>query len=57
MGIPTLVMLYTGIRKGELLALKWEDVDLAGERLTGNKAVTFHNNSVSIKMPKTKAGI
>ncbi|MFR4000447.1 MAG: hypothetical protein ACLT03_05375 [Christensenellales bacterium] len=57
MGIPTLVMLYTGIRKGELLALKWEDVDLAGERLTVNKAVTFHNNSVSIKMPKTKAGI
>lgn len=56
MGIPALVMLYTGIRKGELLALKWEDVDLKTERLTVNKAVAFHNNSVSIKTPKTKAG-
>lgn len=57
MGIPALVMLYTGIRKGELLALKWEDVDLEAERLTVNKAAAFHNNSVSIKTPKTKAGI
>lgn len=56
MGIPALVMLYTGIRKGELLALKWEDVDLVGERLTVNKAVAFPDNSVSIKTPKTKAG-
>lgn len=56
MGIPALVMLYTGIRKGELLALKWEDVDLVEERLTVNKAVAFPNNSVSIKTPKTKAG-
>ncbi|MEG1884211.1 MAG: site-specific integrase [Clostridia bacterium] len=56
MGIPALSMLYMGIRKGELIALKWEDIDLAGERLSVNKAVTFHNNSVSVKTPKTKSG-
>lgn len=46
MGIPALVMLYTGIRKGELLALKWEDVDLVGERLTVNKAVADRKSVV-----------
>ena len=56
MGIPALVMLYTGIRKGELLALKWEDVDLVGERLTVNKAVAFPDNSVSIKTPEDQGG-
>lgn len=56
MGVPALILLYTGIRKGELLALTWEDVDLEGEWLTVNKAVWFDNNRVSVKTPKSKAG-
>lgn len=56
MGIPALIMLYTGIRKGELLALKWEDIDLDEERLTVNKAVAYHNNQGTVKTPKTRAG-
>ena len=55
-GIPALIVLYTGIRKGELIALKWENIDLSTERLSVNKAVAFHNNSVSVKTPKTKSG-
>ena len=57
MGIPALIMLYTGIRKGELIALTWNDIDLDAERLSVNKAATFHNNTVSIKTPKTKSGL
>ena len=56
MGVPALIMLYTGIRKGELIALTWQDIDLETERLFVNKAATFHNNDVSIKTPKTKSG-
>ena len=37
---PALVLLFsTGIRRGELLGLKWEDVDFQGRRLTIRRAI------------------
>lgn len=56
MGMPTLLMLYCGIRRGELLALTWGDVNLKDKRLRVNKAVYFDGNTAIIKAPKTKAG-
>ena len=38
MGLPALLMMYCGLRRGELLALTWGDVDTKNKRLTINKA-------------------
>ena len=36
-----MLMLYTGLRRGEVLALRWEDIDLKNKSLTVNKTVIF----------------
>ena len=57
MGVPTLLMRYCGLRRGELLALTWADIDMKAKTVSINKAVSFDNNRPSVKTPKTKAGI
>ncbi len=48
---PVLVAaLHTGARRGELLALRWEDVDLRGRTLTIRRAAT---PSAGTKVPKS----
>ncbi len=56
MGIPALIMLYCGIRRGELLALTWRDIDLKLKRISITKAVFYYGNQAEIKAPKSKAG-
>ena len=53
--LPCLLMIYTGLRFGELAALTWSDVDLAENTITVNKSYDF--KSQSIKTPKTEAGV
>lgn len=50
------IMLYTGLRRGEVLALTVDDVDLSDRMLTVNKSLYFEANSPNIKEPKSKAG-
>lgn len=57
MGIPALVMLYCGLRRGEIIALTWRDVDLQAKTITVNKAADFAVNAATIKSPKTAAGV
>lgn len=50
------IALYCGLRRGEVLALTWEDIDFNSRILTINKAIYFKVNIPLIKPPKTKAG-
>lgn len=50
--------LYAGLRRGEILALTWDDIDLRRRLLHVRKALYFQDNAPVIKpMPKTEAGI
>ena len=50
-------ILYTGCRRGELLALTWEDVDIEGRWITIGKSLYYVNGTPTVKDPKTQAGI
>lgn len=58
MQLGAMIMMYAGLRRGELLALIWSDIDLEGRTITVNKAVEYHNGVPSVKTStKTDAGI
>jgi integrase len=46
--------LSTGMRQGELLALKWEDVDLDGGRVRVRRTLTHVDKAFVLGEPKTK---
>lgn len=46
--------IYTGLRKGELLALQWSDIDFKNDLLKVSKAVTLVDGRQICKAPKTK---
>lgn len=48
-----LTLLYTGLRRGEALALTWEDIDFNNSCIHVNKSVEFINNQPRVKPPKT----
>jgi integrase len=52
-----LTMLYTGIRRGEALALTSKDINFDTNIITINKAIAFKGNSSILKYPKTKSGV
>lgn len=46
--------IYTGLRKGEILALEFSDVDLNADTISITKAATVVNGEQVCKQPKTK---
>ena len=50
-------LLYTGLRKGELLALTYADIDYNNSRIFINKSVEYVSNSPRITTPKTNNGV
>ena len=50
-------MLYTGIRRGEALALTYEDIDWENELININKSLYHKHNLPEIKSPKTESGV
>lgn len=50
------VALMTGMRKGEILALKWKDIDFEKNYIYVTKSVAHDGDKPVIKTPKTEAG-
>jgi len=50
---PVAVAVGTGLRRGELLGLRWPDVDFEGGRLTVRRSVETVNGITRAKPPKT----
>ena len=51
------LLMYTGMRRGEALGLRWEDIDLENNVLHIRRNVTHpQRNAPEITTPKTKAG-
>lgn len=46
--------IYAGLRKGELLALQWSDIDFTADQVRVSKAVSVVNGEQVCKAPKTK---
>lgn len=56
-GVFAYFLLYTGLRKGEALALQWQDIDFEKNYIYVNKAVFFGEKGPDIKSTKTESGI
>lgn len=51
------IAIYSGLRKGEILALKWSDIDFTEDIIHVTKSVAHEGDKPYIKLPKTDAGI
>lgn len=56
-GFFAYLILYTGLRRGEALALRYSDIDFEKKQITVNKSIYHKNNVPYEKTPKTNAGI
>lgn len=56
-GLFPFLLLYTGCRRGEALALTWGDVDFEAKEIRINKEYIYPNGMPTLKPPKTEAGI
>ena len=51
---PIMIVLNTGLRRGEVLALRWRDVDLDGGELAVRQSLEQTKAGLRFKPPKTK---
>ena len=57
-GLWIMIMLYTGLRRGEMIALNWDCIDMTARTLTVRQTAVIHvNQAVIEKRAKTSAGI
>jgi len=54
-GLWAMIMMYAGLRKEEMAALKWSDIDMDARTLTVQRASEM-NSKGDMKEPKTDAG-
>jgi integrase len=45
--------LFTGLRRGEALSLRWSDINIPGAQLSVSRTMQFLNNEITFKQPKT----
>ncbi|MEO6025580.1 MAG: site-specific integrase [Candidatus Binatia bacterium] len=54
--LPVVLAVSTGLRRGELLALRWRDVDLEKATLAVRQSIEQTKNGLAFKEPKTRRG-
>lgn len=52
-----LLLIYTGMRIGEAVALTWADIDFKNKIIHVTKTADFYNDEEDVKTPKTPASI
>lgn len=57
MYIPVLLCVTAGLRRGELLALRWENIDFKKKMLMVRNNMVRGENGFIIKAPKSEAGV
>ena len=56
-GLFYYIALFTGLRRGEILALRYEDFDFKNNLIKVDKSIYYKHNKPYVKKPKTEAGI
>jgi integrase len=57
MHVPVVTALFTGLRRGELLALRWANVDLDAKVIRVREALEETGSAIRVKPPKTRKGL
>ncbi len=52
-----MLLIYGGFRKGEALALTWDDINFDTAEISINKSAVLYKGQMSIKAPKTKGSV
>lgn len=55
-GLLAFLLLYSGLRRGEALALTDKDIDFENNIIYVTKSIEHHSNTPCLKEPKTQAG-
>lgn len=50
------LVMFTGLRRGEVIGLRWEDVDFTHGVIHVNRNVTYHGSTPHVGSPKTDNG-
>ena len=50
------LVLFTGMRRGEVLGLKWEDIDFESKLIRVQRTVSYPTNQPLVSTPKTRSG-
>ena len=51
------IALFGGLRKGEILALTWQDIDFNSNAISITKSVCYSDKEIVIKGPKTRTSV
>lgn len=54
--VPVLIAVTTGLRRGEILALRWQDIDIDSGQATIARSLEQTKNGLRYKRPKTERG-
>lgn len=55
--IPTIIALYTGMRRGEILALRWSDISFQKNTITITKQLSYMLGGYGIDYPKSEHSV